>query len=147
LNKKIKEKMPLKKIFLFALFVIGLSAFSQNEQASSFNYKAKFEGVSDATKATPIINAMKMVFKTQATYNESTELIEFSSKMSISQTVFNNMMSGEGYQVESFERREVKQEAVPEAKKAAADTAKTINAKKENAKSATVPKPAPKTGT
>ena len=130
--------MYLKKIVLFASLVFSLSSFAQGDQASSFNYKAKFEGVSDATKATPIINAMKMVFKTQATYNESNEMIEFNSKMSISQTVFNNMMSGEGFQVESFEKHEVKQEPAAEVKKVVVDTvSKTVTAKKDTPKSTT----------
>jgi hypothetical protein len=136
--------MSSKKIFLLASFAFSLTVFSQNEQVSSFNYKAKFEGVHDATKATPIINAMKMVFKTPATYNEATEMIEFNSKMSISQTVFNNMMSGEGFQVESFEKHEVKQEPVVEVKKVAAEPeSKTTTDKKENSSPA---KPTPKTG-
>ncbi len=81
---------------------------------------------------------MKMVFKTAASFNESTNMIEFSSKMSISKTVFNNMMSGEGFQVESFERREIKSEAPVEIKKVT-----TIDTTSKN-KTLTVKKDAPK---
>lgn len=121
----------MKKIILFASLAFGFTAFSQSE----YNYKAKFEGANDATKAAPIIKSLKMVFNTPAAYNESSGKIEFSSKMSISQTVFNNMMSGEGYQVESFEKQEVKAEAPVEVKKTVAvDTSsknKTALAKKD----------------
>ena len=122
----------MKKIFLFASLAISITVFSQSE----YNYKAKFEGANDATKAAPIIKSLKMVFNTPATFNESSGVVEFKSKMSISQTVFNNMMSGEGYQVESFERQEIKNEtasAPVEVKKVAVDTTsknKTITAKK-----------------
>ncbi len=101
-------------------FISTLTAFSQNEPGSIFNYKATFEGVHDATKAAPIITALKMVFKTPATFNDATSMIEFSSKMSISQTVFNHMMAGEGFQMETFERQEIKPEVPIEIKKVSA---------------------------
>lgn len=127
----------MKKAFLFLFFISTLTVFSQNEPGSIFNYKATFEGVRDATKAAPIITALKMVFKTPATFNDATSMIEFSSKMSISQTVFNHMMAGEGFQMETFERQEIKPEVPLEIKKMAVDTLskKTIVAiKKETAK-------------
>lgn len=126
----------MRKFFLFWLLILNLVAFSQSE----YSYKAKFEKVNDATKAAQIIKAMKMVFKTDAVYNESNSLIEFNSKMSISQTVFNNMMSGEGFAVESFERHEIKAETTVEVKKVVVDTsAKTTSTavKKEAQKSRT----------
>ena len=107
----------MKNEWLFIVLISNLSIFSQGEPNSTFNYKTKFEGVSDASKAAPIITAMKMVFKTPAIFNETTGLIEFTSKMSISQTVFNHMMAGEGFQMESFERQEIKQESSIETKK------------------------------
>ena len=128
----------MKNILSIILLVINFFAFSQGNPASTFNYKAKFEGVNDATKVAPIITSMKMVFKTAASFNESTNMIEFSSKMSISKTVFNNMMSGEGFQVESFERREIKSEAPVEIKKVT-----TIDTTSKN-KTLTVKKDAPK---
>jgi len=101
----------MKKIyFLLALF-FSVTAFSQ-QAASTFNYKAKFESVSTPEKATEVMNVMKTVFKTTSTYNESTGLVEFTSKMSINQSVFNHLMAGEGFPVESFEKQEVK-EPVP----------------------------------
>jgi len=122
---------------MFIFLISNLYIFSQNEQGSTFNYKTKFEGVSDATKAAPIITAMKMVFKTPAIFNEATNMIDFTSKMSISQTVFNHMMAGEGFQMESFERQEIKPEVPVEVKKAAVDTtlkSKTAMVKKEVSK-------------
>ena len=116
----------MRKLFLFTALAFGLTVFSQSE--STFNYKAKFEGATDATKAAPIVAAMKTVFKTAATFNEGTGLVEFTSKMSISKTVFNNMMSGEGFQVESFDRQEVKQEVVQEVKKTPVDTSSKATA-------------------
>jgi hypothetical protein len=130
----------MRKLFLFAAMTFGLTAFSQGE--STFNYKAKFEGVHDATKAAPILTAMKTVFKTAATYNEGTEMVEFTSKMSISKTVFNNMMSGEGFPVESFDRQEVKAEVAPPVQKVAVDTSS-----KTTATTTAVKKDSPKTGT
>lgn len=135
----------MKKVILTVSIALA-SVFSVKAQ-SEYNYKAKFEGVTDATKATPVINSLKTVFKTPASFNESTQLIEFNSKMSISQTVFNNMMMGEGYQVESFSKQEVKTEvaAAPvEVKKASIDSSalktSVATAKKEAPKAGTPPK-------
>jgi hypothetical protein len=134
----------MKKLALIISLALSGSIFSQNE-GSLFNYKAKFEGVNDATKATPIINAMKMVFKTNAAFNEASGKVEFASKMSISQTVFNNMMSGEGFQVESFERQEVKAEtpAPAQTNTVTAAEAKKTPAEQEKGKTVAVKKDAP----
>ena len=126
---------------MYVSMIFSLTAFSQSE----YNYKAKFEGVSDAAKAAPVITSLKMVFKTPATFNEATNQIEFNSKMSISQTVFNNMMSGEGFLVESFERHEAQAAAPVEVKKVAVDSSTksataTSVVKKEIPKSGTPPK-------
>ncbi len=99
-----------KLLSLFAIF-ITLNAFSQAGTTSTFFYKAKFEGVTDAEKAQGVINSLKTVFKTNSTYNESTGEIEFSSTMSINQTGFNRLMSGEGYQMATFDKKEVKSDA------------------------------------
>ncbi|MGZ3942736.1 MAG: hypothetical protein ACXVOH_11970, partial [Bacteroidia bacterium] len=98
----------MKKVILTASIAL---AFFTGKAQSEYNYKAKFEGVNDAAKATPVMNSVNMIFKSTASYNESTEAIEFNSKMRISQTVFNNMMMNEGYKVESFEKNELKSEA------------------------------------
>lgn len=100
----------MKKIILTAS--IALTTILSAKAQSEYNYKAKFEGVTDATKATQVMNSVNMIFKSNALFNESSSAIEFNSKMSISQTVFNNMMMNEGYKVESFERKELKNETV-----------------------------------
>ncbi|HXB39701.1 MAG TPA: hypothetical protein VNZ49_04115 [Bacteroidia bacterium] len=99
----------MKKFFSLFLLFLSSVAFAQDNN-STFYYKAKFEGVNTSEKATEVMSIMKTVFKTNSTYNESTGDIEFSSKMSINQTGFSRLMSGEGYQVESFEKTEVKEE-------------------------------------
>ncbi|MGZ3864320.1 MAG: hypothetical protein ACXVPN_04045 [Bacteroidia bacterium] len=98
----------MKKIVLTVS--IAMAALAGKGQ-SEYIYKAKFEGVTDAAKATPVMNSVNMIFKSNALFNEANEAIEFNSKMSISQTVFNNMMMNEGYKVESFEKKELKTEA------------------------------------
>jgi hypothetical protein len=100
-------------IFIFLLF-ITCAVFSQ-AQSSTFLYKAKFEGVNTPEKAAEVMKTLKTVFKTNSTFNESTGLIEFSSNMSINQTAFNHLMAGEGYQLESFEKQEVKPAEVEKA--------------------------------
>jgi hypothetical protein len=99
----------MKKFFSLILLFLSIAAFAQDNN-STFYYKTKFEGVNTSEKATEVMGIMKTVFKTNSTYNESTGNIEFNSKMSINQTGFSRLMSGEGYQVESFEKTEVKEE-------------------------------------
>ncbi len=99
----------MKKFLSLLILFCAVAAFSQTP-ASTFNYKTKFEGVNNTEKATEVMNVMKTVFKTNSTYNESTGNIEFNSTMSINQTGFSRLMSGEGYQVETFEKTEIKQE-------------------------------------
>lgn len=100
----------MKKLFFFISLLITIPVFAQ-AQSSTFNYKAKFEGVNTAEKAAEVMKTLKTVFKTNSTFNESSGFIEFSSGMSINQTAFSHLMSGEGYQLESFEKQEVKPDA------------------------------------
>lgn len=102
----------MKKIITLLAVFFSVSLFAQAPASSTFNYKAKFEGVNTPEKAQEVVNTMKTVYRTTAIYNESSGEFDFSSTMSINQTAFNRMMSGEGYIIESFEKTEVKA-AVP----------------------------------
>jgi len=115
----------IKKIILGLSLIFSMGAFAQ-QPPSTFYYKAKFEGVSTPEKATEVMNAMKTVFRATSTFNESTGLVEFNSKMSINQSVFNHLMVGEGYTVESFEKVEVK-ESAPVAVPATSKPTKQVN--------------------
>ena len=105
----------MKKLIAIVFLFVSAISFAQ-APASTFYYKAKFEGVNDAKKAEEVSKTMKTVFKTTANYNESTDVFEWNSKMSINQTAFSHLMTGEGYTVELFEKTEVKAEVPAEVK-------------------------------
>jgi len=117
----------MKKIFFLLSALFSLTLFSQNN-SSSFNYKAKFGGITDTEKASGVMSALKTVFKTDSHFNESTGFVEFNSKMSINQNAFHHLMAGEGYELESFEKQEVKEAPAAEAAPVVTEPAKKKDA-------------------
>lgn len=90
--------------------IIIIFLFSTNFLYSQYSYSVKLKGVTTPELAKSPSEYIGMTFKTQPTFNDSLDFIEFKIQTPIVQNAFKYMIEEEGYHLILFNRVKLEEE-------------------------------------